>query len=35
VVDGWAATPAALRSAAIESVRRSDDHLFLRYRLEA
>jgi riboflavin biosynthesis pyrimidine reductase len=35
VVDGWAATPASLRSAAIESVRRSDDHLFLRYRLEA
>jgi len=35
IVDGWAATPAALRSATIESVRRSDDHLFLRYRLEA
>ena len=35
VVDGWAAAPAALRRAAIESVRRSDDHLFLRYRLEA
>jgi riboflavin biosynthesis pyrimidine reductase len=35
VVDGWAAAPDALRSAAIESVRRSDDHLFLRYRLEA
>jgi riboflavin biosynthesis pyrimidine reductase len=34
VVDGWAAAPAALRRAAVESVRRSDDHLFLRYRLE-
>jgi riboflavin biosynthesis pyrimidine reductase len=35
VVDGWAAAPAELRSAAVESVRRSDDHLFLRYRFEA
>jgi riboflavin biosynthesis pyrimidine reductase len=35
VVGGWAAPPGALRSAAVESVRRSDDHLFLRYRLEA
>ncbi len=35
VVGGWAAAPGALRDAAIESVRRSDDHLFLRYRLEA
>jgi riboflavin biosynthesis pyrimidine reductase len=35
VVRGWAAAPDALRGAAIESVRRSDDHLFLRYRLEA
>jgi riboflavin biosynthesis pyrimidine reductase len=35
VVGGWAAAPGALRRAAIESVRRSDDHLFLRYRLEA
>jgi riboflavin biosynthesis pyrimidine reductase len=32
VVDGWAAAPAALPRAAIESVRRSGDHLFLRYR---
>jgi riboflavin biosynthesis pyrimidine reductase len=35
VVAGWAGAPGALRNAAIESVRRSDDHLFLRYRLEA
>ena len=35
IVDGWAATPDALRRSALESVRRSDDHLFLRYRLEA
>ncbi|HVC41283.1 MAG TPA: dihydrofolate reductase family protein [Candidatus Saccharimonadales bacterium] len=35
VIDAWAAPPAALRTATIESVRRSDDHLFLRYRLEA
>ena len=34
VVDGWAAAPAALPRASIESVRRSDDHLFLRYRFE-
>jgi riboflavin biosynthesis pyrimidine reductase len=32
VVGGWAAPPAALPRAAIESVRRSGDHLFLRYR---
>ena len=35
LVDGWAAAPAALPSVAIESVRRSGDHLFLRYRFEA
>lgn len=34
IVGGWAAAPNALRRAAIASVRRSDDHLFLRYRLE-
>lgn len=33
IVDGWAAAPRALLGAAVESVRRSDDHLFLRYRL--
>jgi riboflavin biosynthesis pyrimidine reductase len=35
IVDGWAADPGALRDATLASVRRSDDHLFLRYRLEA
>jgi riboflavin biosynthesis pyrimidine reductase len=35
IVDGWAAAPDALPGAAIESVRRSGDHLFLRYRLES
>jgi len=35
VVDGWAAPAAALRTATIDSVRRSDDYLFLRYRLQA
>ena len=35
VVGGWAAAPDGLLKAAIKSVRRSDDHLFLRYRLEA
>ncbi len=35
IVDGWAADPSALRAAALISVRRSDDHLFLRYRLES
>ena len=35
IVDGWAADPEALRVASLVSVRRSDDHLFLRYRLEA
>jgi riboflavin biosynthesis pyrimidine reductase len=34
LVGGWAAPPTLLRNAALESVRRSDDHLFLRYRLE-
>jgi riboflavin biosynthesis pyrimidine reductase len=34
VVDGWAAAPAALPRATIGSVRRSGDHLFLRYRFE-
>jgi riboflavin biosynthesis pyrimidine reductase len=35
VVSGWAAAPDALRAAGLVSVRRSEDHLFLRYRLEA
>lgn len=35
IVDGWAAPAKALLGAAVASVRRSDDHLFLRYRLEA
>jgi riboflavin biosynthesis pyrimidine reductase len=35
IVDRWTAAPAALRNATVQSVRRSDDHLFLRYRLEA
>ena len=35
IVDGWAAAPSALLHAAVASVRRSDDHLFLRYRLES
>jgi riboflavin biosynthesis pyrimidine reductase len=35
IVDGWAADPEALRTATIVSVRRSEDHLFLRYHLEA
>ncbi len=34
LVEGWAAGPEALRPAALESARRSGDHLFLRYRLE-
>ncbi len=34
LVEGWAAGPEALRRSALESVRRSGDHLFLRYRLE-
>ncbi len=35
VVAGWAAAPDALRDARLVSVRRSKDHLFLRYSLEA
>jgi riboflavin biosynthesis pyrimidine reductase len=35
IVDGWAAAPSALVRAAVASVRRSDDHLFLRYRLDS
>jgi riboflavin biosynthesis pyrimidine reductase len=35
VISGWAAAPRALPHAAIRSVRRSGDHLFLRYRIEA
>jgi riboflavin biosynthesis pyrimidine reductase len=35
LVDGWAAAPGDLASTALESVRRSGDHLFLRYRFEA
>jgi len=34
IVNAWAADPEALRRATLGSVRRSDDHLFLRYRLE-
>jgi len=34
IVNTWAADPDALRGATLASVRRSDDHLFLRYRLE-
>lgn len=34
LVEGWAAGPGELRRSALESVRRSGDHLFLRYRLE-
>jgi riboflavin biosynthesis pyrimidine reductase len=35
IVSGWAAAPRALSQASIQSVRRSGDHLFLRYRFEA
>jgi riboflavin biosynthesis pyrimidine reductase len=35
IVDGWAAAPSALVRVAVASVRRSDDHLFLRYRLDS
>jgi len=35
IVGGWAAPPDALREASLVSVRRSEDHLFLRYSLEA
>jgi riboflavin biosynthesis pyrimidine reductase len=35
IVNAWAADPDALRRATLASVRRSEDHLFLRYRLEA
>ena len=35
VIEGWAATPGDLPSMALASVRRSGDHLFLRYRFEA
>jgi riboflavin biosynthesis pyrimidine reductase len=34
IVNAWAADPDALRRATLESVRRSEDHLFLRYGLE-
>jgi riboflavin biosynthesis pyrimidine reductase len=34
IVEAWAADPDALRGAALTSVHRSDDHLFLRYRIE-
>ena len=34
IVDGWAAAANDLRRATLELVRRSGDHLFLRYRLE-
>jgi riboflavin biosynthesis pyrimidine reductase len=34
IVDAWAADPDHLRRATLTSVRRSEDHLFLRYRLE-
>jgi riboflavin biosynthesis pyrimidine reductase len=35
IVNGWAAAPVGLPTATIDSVRRSDDHLFLRYRFQA
>jgi riboflavin biosynthesis pyrimidine reductase len=35
IVSAWAADPDALRRATLASVRRADDHLFLRYRLES
>lgn len=35
IVSGWAAGPDALRTARVVSVRRSENHLFLRYSLEA
>jgi riboflavin biosynthesis pyrimidine reductase len=35
IVSGWAAPPDALREASLVSLRRSEDHVFLRYRLEA
>jgi riboflavin biosynthesis pyrimidine reductase len=35
IITGWAADPRALREATLDSVRRSGDHLFLRYRLES
>jgi riboflavin biosynthesis pyrimidine reductase len=35
IVDGWSGGPATLPTATIDSVRRSDDHLFLRYRFQA
>jgi riboflavin biosynthesis pyrimidine reductase len=35
VVSGWAAAPEALRPATLVSVRRSENHVFLRYSLEA
>jgi riboflavin biosynthesis pyrimidine reductase len=34
IVNAWAADPDALLRATLASVHRSDDHLFLRYRLE-
>jgi riboflavin biosynthesis pyrimidine reductase len=34
IVNAWAADPDALRRATLASVRRAEDHLFLRYRLE-
>ena len=35
IVSNWAAGPDAMRTASLVSLRRSEDHLFLRYRLEA
>jgi riboflavin biosynthesis pyrimidine reductase len=35
IVEAWAADPDSLRGAGLTSVHRSDDHLFLRYRIEA
>lgn len=35
IVEGWAADSDALSDAVLASVRRANDHLFLRYRLEA
>ena len=35
IVDTWAANPDALRRTTLASVHRSEDHLFLRYRLDS
>lgn len=35
IIAGWAAASTALPTATVDSVRRSDDHLFLRYRFQS